>query len=77
MTPQVAQVSTKSEGSTEFTSTNPVPSPTCRATILPDASEYPQEKLLKKASASQARLEKELKDEIMQKNIKNLAVYEK
>ena len=46
--------------------------------MFPDASEYPQEKKpSKKVSASQARHEKELKDKITQKNIKDIAEYEK
>ena len=49
-----------------------------KATILPDASEYPQEnKPSQKASAAQTKHEKELKEERMQKSIKSLAVYEK
>ena len=67
MTPQVAQISTKPEGNTKSTSTNPAPPPhhgvhTHKPTVFPDASGYPQEKKpLKKVSASHARLEKELK----------------
>ena len=46
--------------------------------MFPDASEYPQEKKpLKKVSASQARHEKELKDKITQKTIKNITEYDK
>ena len=80
MTPQVTEMSTKSEGSTKFTSTSPAPSLcrgvcTCKVTIFPDASDYPQEK--KKVSATQARLEKEKKDEIMQKKVKSITMYEK
>ena len=80
MTPQATEMSTKSEGNTEFTSTSPVPPlhhgvHTCKVTIFPDASDHPQEK--KKASATQARLEKEKKDKIMQKKVKNIAAYEK
>ena len=49
-----------------------------KATILPDASEYPQEKKpSQKASAAQTKHEKELKEERMQKSIKSLATYEK
>ena len=50
----------------------------CKATILPDASEYPQEKKpSQKASAAQTKHEKELKEERMQKSIKSLTAYEK
>ena len=49
-----------------------------KATILPDASEDPQEKKpSQKASAAQTKHEKELKEERMQKSIKSLAMYEK
>ena len=49
-----------------------------KATILPDASEYPQEmKPSQKASAAQTKHEKELKEERMQKSIKSLTTYEK
>lgn len=80
MTPQTTEMSTKSEGNTEFTSTSLAPPlchgvHTCKTTIFPDASDHPQEK--KKASATQARLEKEKKDEIMQKKVKSIAAYEK
>ena len=50
----------------------------CKATVLPDASEYPQgKKPLQKASAAQTKHEKELKEERMQKSIKSLTAYEK
>ena len=50
----------------------------CNATILPDASEHPQEKKLsKKALAGQTKLETELKEVMMQKSIKYLTTYEK
>ena len=73
-------MSTKSEGNTKFTSTSPAPPLccgvyTCKATIFPNASDHPQEK--KKVSATQARLEKENKDEIMQKKVKSIAAYGK
>ena len=49
-----------------------------KATVLPDISEYPQEKEpSQKASAAQTKHEKELKEERMQKSIKSLATYEK
>ena len=48
-----------------------------KAIILPDVSEHPQEKKLsKKVLAAQTKLEKELKEEMMQKSIKSLATYE-
>ena len=51
---------------------------THKATVFPDASDHLQEKKsLKKTSTVQAKVEKEKKDMIMQRNIKSIAAYEK
>ena len=80
-TTQTTEVST--EKNTQLRSTDSAPPPCCeqcmcKATVLPDASEYPQEKKFsQKALAAQTNHEKELKEERMQKSIKSLAAYEK
>ena len=80
-TTQTTEVST--EKNTQLRSIDSAPPPHCgqwvhKATVLPYASEYPQEKKpSRKASAAQTKHKKELKEERMQKSNKSLATYKK
>ena len=71
----------KSEGSATLASAEPAP-PLHRgqcvrkAKVLPNASELSREKNALKISAWEAKLEKEAKEVVQQKNVEALAVYE-
>ena len=76
MTAQTTEVSTE-----ENASTDSAPPPhhglrTHKAPMLPDASEYLQEKKPSKVLAAQTKLENKLK-EMMMMNIESLTVYER